>query len=223
MGYAFQLRQVCGGYAYFSTFTLGQPSQKDRYEKRMPSQVNNDRFNKALAELGQPHQFVNSKETYKIWMHTHGWAIIDEMYAKKHMAQWLKQQHCIRSSYGIYINIEIASPKTLLRTYRSKAKKNILDRDGNKCLLCTSSENLTLQHVWPFSKAGETNSENMITLCEICNQKLADNINTDLYSIAGLHYGFEWSLIKTLEDLDRAIDRAIQISNNLMHTRCEIW
>ncbi|WP_413541817.1 HNH endonuclease [Chromobacterium violaceum] len=99
----------------------------------------------------------------------------------------------------------------------------MLNRDKNKCLLCESTESLTLQHIWPYSVGGENNSRNMATLCQKCNQSLGAEIYTELYRIAGLHYGYEPSLIKQIKNEDLALLRATQISHNLMHTRCELW
>ncbi|WP_238926066.1 HNH endonuclease [Achromobacter xylosoxidans] len=223
MAYAFDLRQVCGGYAYFSTFTHGNISFDDRYEIRVPSQVDVDRFSVALQELGQPFKFIDSENSYKTWIYLQGWAMVEPAFARSRMQNWLKQHKCIRTALGAFTDIEIAAPSIMKRSFRGDAKKKILNRDGGRCLECGSDNALTLQHVIPFSAGGGTSSRNMVTLCEECNQGYRDEINPDLYRLAGLHYGYEPSLIKFAPDRQAALRRAVYFSNNLMHTRCDLW
>ncbi|AVS93784.1 hypothetical protein C8246_20810 [Paracidovorax avenae] len=223
MAYAFDLKQVCGGYAYFSTFTLGKISDDHRFEIREPSQVILDGFSRALGELGQKAIFIESESEYRKWLYLHGWSIVEPEFARAHMSQWLKQHKCITSGLRSYTDIEIASPGVLKRSYRGKAKKQIHDRDGGVCLVCGANDALTLQHVWPFCVGGETNSRNMVTLCEKCNQEYKDEISPELYRMAGLHHGYEPSLLKSAPDRKAAIHRAAYLSANLMHTRCDLW
>ncbi|MCW0411473.1 HNH endonuclease [Xanthomonas sacchari] len=223
MSYAFDLRQVCGGYSYFSAFSQCDDFGHSRYERRSPSEVDSDRFLSALAQLGQRASFVDSDRSLRDWLYIQGWALVDEAFAHRKMGNWLRSRKCIRSPLGSYTDIEIASPKALSRTYRGKAKSQILERDKNVCLQCGSSQRLTLQHVWAFSSGGETSSRNMVTLCSDCNQGYANLIDVELYRIAGLMHGVEPSLLKSAPDPHEAYTRAIQLSGNLMHTRCEVW
>ena len=62
-----------------------------------------------------------------------------------------------------------------LITFRSSDAKRIWRsqiklRDGNRCFYCGSSEELTIDHVRPLCKGGETNSHNCVTACRACNQ-----------------------------------------------------
>lgn len=223
MAYAFDLRQVCGGYAYFSTFTLGKISPDDQREIRAPSQVNVDRFSVALEELGQSFQFIDSEKSYRTWVYLHGWAIVEPVFARSRMQQWLKQHKCIHSALGSFTDIEIAAPSVMKRSSRGLAKREILDRDGGRCLVCGNQNALTLQHVTPYSAGGETSSRNMVTLCEECNQSYSDEMSPELYRMAGLHHGYEPSLVKSAPDRKAALHRAAYLSHNLMHTRCDLW
>ncbi|WP_082752765.1 HNH endonuclease [Janthinobacterium sp. B9-8] len=223
MAYAFDLRQVCGGYAYFSTFTFGSISDDGRYEIRKPSPVEITLFSKALDELGQSFMHIDSEKTYRLWLYLQGWALVDLVFARSNMQQWLKQHQCIKSAFGSFTDIDIASPGTLKRSYRGRAKQEIHDRDGGRCLICGDQNALTLQHVWPYSSGGETSSRNLITLCEACNQNYGDTISPELYQLAGLHNGYEPSLIKSALDRKAALRRAEYLSHNLMHTRCDLW
>ena len=222
MSYVFDLKQACGGYAYFSTFTSGEPG-RSIHEIRTPSRVDDERFHKALAEIGQVAVHVSSEKQYRTWLHLHGWAIVDAEFARKSIPQWLKKHPCLKSALGSFIDVSIASPATMKRTLRGLQKRKIHERDGNQCLRCNSREHLTLQHVQPYSHGGETNSNNLVTLCDPCNQELRDEIDIELYELAGLRSGIEPSLLKSSDGSNAALVRALYFSHNLMHTRCDLW
>lgn len=42
-------------------------------------------------------------------------------------------------------------------------------RDGNKCALCGSTDDLSLDHIRPWSKFGSDHIDNLRTLCQPCN------------------------------------------------------
>lgn len=48
-------------------------------------------------------------------------------------------------------------------------KVRIKNRDGNKCVLCNSREQLTIDHIIPISEGGTNEAENLRTLCKGCN------------------------------------------------------
>lgn len=53
--------------------------------------------------------------------------------------------------------------------YKRNLRKEVLRRDGHKCLLCGSREDLTLDHIVPKSKGGKLIYNNLQTLCKQCN------------------------------------------------------
>lgn len=67
-------------------------------------------------------------------------------------------------SFGNYMS----KPNT--NTKVSKTKRQIvLERDGNKCLSCGTTEKLTLDHIVPKAKGGDNETTNLQTLCKKCN------------------------------------------------------
>jgi 5-methylcytosine-specific restriction endonuclease McrA len=70
------------------------------------------------------------------------------------------------------------SPRSLMHdllTFRSSDAKRmwrdkIKLRDNNRCVYCGSTKDLTIDHVRPRSKGGETNAVNCVTACRLCNQ-----------------------------------------------------
>lgn len=47
----------------------------------------------------------------------------------------------------------------------------VMKRDGNICVLCGTSDDLTLDHIHPWSKGGPSTLENLRVLCRPCNSR----------------------------------------------------
>jgi hypothetical protein len=52
---------------------------------------------------------------------------------------------------------------------RPLIRKRVHDRDGWRCVECGSPDNLTLDHIIPWSKNGPDKEANLQTLCGSCN------------------------------------------------------
>ncbi|WP_155400704.1 HNH endonuclease [Vibrio nigripulchritudo] len=220
--YVFDLKMICGGYVYFSTFTCFS-GYKNHKEVRKPSEVSKCRFSDAARQLGHNPFFVNDISSFKHWLRGQGWAIVDKKFARSYMQQWLKAHECIESSTGVYTDVSLVSQGTLARSFKSVKKSAVLERDNYRCVKCQSTENLTMQHVIPFSRGGETTTRNLVTLCEPCNQELADNTDHSLFDTVGIHRSYDRAIINHLwYDVDQA-RKATQLSDNLMQTRAELW
>lgn len=65
--------------------------------------------------------------------------------------------------------------KVVRSVYRAKvpfSKRNILIRDRHRCVYCGSkSKPLTIDHVIPRSKGGNTDWENCVACCKACNHR----------------------------------------------------
>lgn len=55
-------------------------------------------------------------------------------------------------------------------------KRDIFERDGNKCLSCGTTENLTIDHIVPVLKGGIRAKFNLQTLCKRCNLRKGERI-----------------------------------------------
>ncbi|XP_030463779.2 uncharacterized protein LOC115683385 isoform X1 [Syzygium oleosum] len=66
-------------------------------------------------------------------------------------------------------------------------RKNIFHRDSYSCQYCSSSENLTIDHVLPIARGGEWKWENLVTACARCNsrkgQKTLEEANMKLINV----------------------------------------
>ncbi len=221
--FVFDLKMLCGGYAYFTTYTMFDRFGKYHREFRKPSTVSVARFVEAVKLFGLNPLHVSNKIAFQSWLRAKGWAIADKEYVHETMQQWLKAKECINSAISLFTDIELVSPSTLKRSYSGKKKDDILERDGNNCIICGSDKRLTLQHIIPYSKGGETTSRNLVTLCESCNQELRDNVDYGLFDVAGLPHTYDRALINSPHVSKEQIWKAADLSSNLMQTRCELW
>ncbi|WP_447738140.1 HNH endonuclease [Rhodanobacter soli] len=156
-------------------------------------------------------------------MYLRGWALVPTEFARSYMPQWLKQRSCVVSPLGSFTDIAIVSPATMKRSFSGRQKNLVIERDGKCCIKCGSTDLLTMQHVRPFSQGGETTSRNLVTLCFGCNQEMGDVFDVNLYEAAGLMHEVDPSLIRYGQVSEVSYRRALQLTKNLMVTRCEVW
>ena len=53
-------------------------------------------------------------------------------------------------------------------------RENIFRRDGYQCQYCGTNKELTLDHVVPKAKGGDTSWGNLVTACKQCNSRKGD-------------------------------------------------
>ncbi|MCW8040061.1 HNH endonuclease [Acinetobacter entericus] len=61
-----------------------------------------------------------------------------------------------------------------------KLRLQVYERDGFKCVTCGVQQNLTLDHIKPESKGGESTFENLQTMCKSCNSSKGAKFDEDL-------------------------------------------
>ncbi len=80
----------------------------------------------------------------------------------------------IRSSLNLFEVPSIIRLKNYVKVPHRKvalSRSNIFKRDGERCVYCGTTKNLTLDHVIPRSKGGTDSWENLVTACHSCNSK----------------------------------------------------
>ena len=58
----------------------------------------------------------------------------------------------------------------------NKIRFAVYRRDGNRCRRCGSTYNLEVDHIFPISKGGKSNFDNLQTLCHNCNAAKSNKI-----------------------------------------------
>jgi len=82
--------------------------------------------------------------------------------------------HAQRSVFPLPTVIRLLEYRRIPHQTRALSRKNILIRDRYTCQYCHSSLSggeLTLDHVIPRSRSGETSWENLVACCNPCNNK----------------------------------------------------
>jgi 5-methylcytosine-specific restriction endonuclease McrA len=82
--------------------------------------------------------------------------------------------HSHRNSIPMPSVIRLLEYRRIPHQTRALSRKNIMMRDRYTCQYCHrvfNSAELTLDHVIPRSRAGETSWENLVTSCHACNNK----------------------------------------------------
>lgn len=75
--------------------------------------------------------------------------------------------------WGSARRIELAARRQRIPT---KLKREVLARDGHRCVLCASTAGLEIDHIWPVAKGGPSLAYNLQTLCDPCNSGKRDRI-----------------------------------------------
>lgn len=73
-------------------------------------------------------------------------------------------------------NGELAMEGTKRRHIPHSVVSEVYRRDGARCVICGSMENLQLDHIIPFSKGGADTAENLQILCQKCNLEKSNKI-----------------------------------------------
>lgn len=84
------------------------------------------------------------------------------------------QVHSARQSVRVPSVIRLLEYRRIPHQTRALSRKNILMRDRYTCQYCHKtlpSNELTLDHVIPRSRAGETTWENLVACCHHCNNR----------------------------------------------------
>ena len=114
---------------------------------------------------------------------------IDSFVDSKTLGDWMekrfelserdkKMMDEIMEKHGLSYDEEDNKPKRSRRISQS-VKDKVWNRDGGKCVLCGSNENIEFDHIVPFSKGGANTYRNIQILCESCNRRKSDNIGLD--------------------------------------------
>ena len=62
------------------------------------------------------------------------------------------------------------------RTIRGSVRKDVMLRDKYTCQYCGSQDELVLDHIFPFSRGGSNEADNLQVLCRDCNARKSDSI-----------------------------------------------
>lgn len=90
--------------------------------------------------------------------------------------------HSARAAIKVPSVIRLLEYRRIPHQTRALSRKNILMRDRFTCQYCLktmSSGDLTLDHVIPRSRKGETTWENLVACCHSCNRRKGNHLLTE--------------------------------------------
>lgn len=64
------------------------------------------------------------------------------------------------------------------------SRKEIYERDGNKCVICDATEDLTIDHIIPKSKGGDNSALNKVTMCQYHNNEKGNMLHAYVHEIS---------------------------------------
>ncbi|XP_063946634.1 uncharacterized protein LOC108213744 isoform X2 [Daucus carota subsp. sativus] len=109
--------------------------------------------------------------------------VLDISYRPVNVVCW-KRAICLEFMDKVPHLLQVVKRRRIRSTL---SRKNVLARDNFTCQYCSSSENLTIDHVVPTARGGEWTWENLVTACSRCNnrkgQKILEEANMKLKKI----------------------------------------
>jgi len=224
--YAFSLDSVQRKYMYYRTVSLFSGSFADHgRDQRKPHPVIASSFRRIMEFLGQPYRWVCSDDELVAWRARYGWALIQNDYATLRLPALLGSRTCVKSAIGLFWDVDLPRNRAAGRRIRPDLRRKVLERDGDHCIECgkgeVDGEQLTMDHVIPFSRGGETTEGNLVTLCESCNHAHGNADHAHLFVLAGLDHGWDPGLLHDgIASEPDARSFAMMLSQNTMVSRC---
>jgi len=81
----------------------------------------------------------------------------------------IRERDALKSKYN---NLKYISKRMNLKNDNQvpyRIKRDVYERDNHTCLVCGTTENLTIDHIKPRIMGGTNNINNLQTLCKHCN------------------------------------------------------
>ena len=88
------------------------------------------------------------------------------------LVRWLISERMVRRAPRHWLPDWLLPPAKRYRAKISAAvRRAVHERDGWECLHCGSGDDLTLDHIVPWSAGGSDEIDNLQTLCRPCNSR----------------------------------------------------
>lgn len=215
---------------YYRTFSKWTDFAEKGRDIRVPDKIIVDNAKRLLKSLELKLQKINCSNEFRYIIESldankrSDWFLIEDSLLKSNFTFLLDEKVCLSSPFGVFWDKKIKRLRAGSRR-TTHLRKQVLKRDNYNCIICGKSSSdgvvLTLDHVIPYSRGGETTKDNLVTLCENCNILKGNKRCDDLFGKAGLHHNYDKTEIKTKLTPKTFYD-AIRWSSNIMISEFKI-
>lgn len=227
LAYAFRFDGEQHGWSYYRTISLWSGFGEHGRDFRKPHPVIVSNFLLAMDRIGQSWRWATTRAEFGQLIGNDGWILFPQPLADSHLANLLSSRDTVKSPLGLFWDVEIPRSRATNRRVKGNVRDRVLARDGHKCVECGKSKAdgvaLTMDHVIPFSRGGETSEGNLVTLCEGCNQDHANDHHPHLFALAGLHSGWDPGILGDIDltyPVEDILTAARMMSQNILVSRC---
>lgn len=220
--YIFRLLFVGGGYAHFLVHTGWRGWAEHDREIRGPACSDIASFRESLRIIGDPKvRMVGTNKDYEKWLAFGGWAFVRRDFARQKMPQWLNSKTCIVGSSNVFVDLDLASISAKQHRVGKRRRGAVLARDKKKCMACGRTDRpMTMHHMRGFGTGGETTKSNLVSLCRPCHDGQPTWTDPSFFGLLG---GGDFTLMGPSPDPEWWYWHVVNLSSNLMLTRCEVW
>ena len=99
-----------------------------------------------------------------------------ELFSSEQIESLLKRISHKRNGYYLDQGVWESISRVERGKVSNKLRFAVYKRDGNKCVRCGATEGLEVDHIFPVSRGGKTEIDNLQTLCHNCNTSKANNV-----------------------------------------------
>lgn len=94
---------------------------------------------------------------------------VDQL-VERHLAEWVDEptQFRLTGEGVIWRGDTTSNPR---KAIPERVRTAIYERDEYSCIACGATENLSLDHIYPHSRGGSDEPENLQTMCRKCNSR----------------------------------------------------
>lgn len=145
-------------------------THKERASERAKERYKNQSEEERAQRKKKAHEYyLKTKEQSKA--RNTKWKIANAEHYKEYCREYSKQYEQTLNGKEKTMNRKLKRRKYYdsQNPINFKEVKEKFDRLGNRCVVCGSCENITIDHIVPLSKGGTNETDNLQPLCKSCN------------------------------------------------------
>lgn len=109
------------------------------------------------------------------------------------VSNWSKHQNPHHKEVGSEIPAPAGHTDTVCKGYiplSNTIRRRIYERDGRVCKQCGAEHGLSIDHIIPVSRGGNSVDDNLQVLCVVCNARKSNKLHTSIMHESGMLHAF---------------------------------